>query len=100
MKRTKKGNIEEVFCGRYDNELPLPPLTAVQRESYAKFLQHDIMPEEREMEGLQLLFTKAFPIVSNNKKLEMHFVHYSFGASYVLPRRLHSSMVYLGAPKE
>ena len=80
MKRTKKGNIEEVFCGRYDNELPLPPLTAVQRESYAKFLQHDIMPEEREMEGLQLLFTKAFPIVSNNKKLEMHFVHYSFGA--------------------
>ena len=79
MKRTKKGNIEEVYCGKF-GEFPLPPLTAVQRESYAKFLQQDKMPEEREQEGLQLLFSKAFPIISNNKKLEMHFVHYSFGA--------------------
>ena len=79
MKRTKKGNIEEVYCGKF-GEFPLPPLTAVQRESYAQFLQQDKMPEERKQEGLQQLFTKAFPIESNNKKLRMEFVHYSFGA--------------------
>ena len=44
MKRTKKGNIEEVYCGKF-GEFPLPPLTAVQRESYAQFLQQDKMPE-------------------------------------------------------
>ncbi len=88
MKRIKKGNIEEVTFGQFaecpmpgqSGEFPLPPLTAVQCDSYAKFLQQDKMPEERKPEGLQLLFTKAFPIISNNKKLEMHFVHYSFGA--------------------
>ena len=79
MKRTKKGNIEEVYCGKF-GEFPLPPLTAVQRDSYAQFLQQDKMPEERKQEGLQQLFTKAFPIESNNKKLRMEFVHYSFGA--------------------
>ena len=79
MKRTKKGNIEEVYCGQF-GEFPLPPLTAVQRDSYAQFLQQDKMPEEREPIGLQLLFSKAFPIISNNKKLEMDFEHYSFGA--------------------
>lgn len=39
----------------------------------------DKLPEERENIGLQALFQEFFPISSTTKKLEMHFVHYSFG---------------------
>lgn len=39
----------------------------------------DKLPEERTNVGLQSLFNEIFPISSTSKKLEMHFVHYSFG---------------------
>jgi len=57
----------------------LPSLTEVQRKSYDDFLQKDLLPEERKNKGLQALFNEIFPVVSTSKKLEMHFVHYSFG---------------------
>jgi len=59
--------------------VPLPSLTEVQRKSYNDFLQKDLLPEERKDLGLQSLFNEIFPVVSTSKKLEMHFVHYSFG---------------------
>ncbi len=59
--------------------VPLPSLTEVQRKSYDDFLQKDLLPEERTNKGLQSLFNEIFPVVSTSKKLEMHFVHYSFG---------------------
>ena len=59
--------------------VPLPSLTEVQRKSYDDFLQKDLLPEERKNKGLQSLFNEIFPVVSTSKKLEMHFVHYSFG---------------------
>ncbi len=59
--------------------VPLPALTEVQRKSYDEFLQKDLLPEERINVGLQALFNEIFPIVSQTRKLEMHFVHYSFG---------------------
>ncbi|RLD10288.1 MAG: DNA-directed RNA polymerase subunit beta [Chlamydiae bacterium] len=59
--------------------VPLPSLTEVQRKSYDDFLQKDLLPEERKDIGLQSLFNEIFPVVSTSKKLEMHFVHYSFG---------------------
>ena len=59
--------------------VPLPSLTEVQRKSYADFLQKELLPEERKNKGLQALFNEIFPVVSTSKKLEMHFVHYSFG---------------------
>ncbi len=59
--------------------VPLPSLTEVQRKSYDDFLQKELLPEERKDKGLQALFNEIFPVVSTSKKLEMHFVHYSFG---------------------
>jgi len=57
----------------------LPSLTEIQKKSYDDFLQKDFLPEERKNVGLQSLFAEIFPVVSITKKLEMHFVHYSFG---------------------
>jgi len=59
--------------------VPLPSLTEIQKKSYDDFLQKDFLPEERRNIGLQSLFNEIFPVVSITKKLEMHFVHYSFG---------------------
>jgi DNA-directed RNA polymerase subunit beta len=65
--------------GKLKDVVPLPPLTEVQRKSYEEFLQKDLLPEERRNVGLQSLFNEIFPVVSVSRKLEMHFVHYSFG---------------------
>ena len=62
-------------------KVALPRLTAVQRDSYERFLQKDVLPQNRQQDGLQQLFTKAFPILSNNKRLEMDLVHYFFGSA-------------------
>ncbi|NLF40111.1 DNA-directed RNA polymerase subunit beta, partial [bacterium] len=59
--------------------VPLPPLTDIQRRAYEAFLQKDVLPEERTEVGLQALFKEIFPVASASKKLEMQFVHYSFG---------------------
>ncbi len=67
------------YYGKLKDVVPLPPLTEVQRKSYEEFLQRDLLPEERKSIGLQALFNEIFPVVSISRKLEMHFVHYSFG---------------------
>ncbi|KAF0239797.1 MAG: DNA-directed RNA polymerase subunit beta, partial [bacterium] len=40
----------------------IPNLIEIQRESYNRFLQMDLLPEERENAGLQAVFRSVFPI--------------------------------------
>jgi len=68
-----------ISYAKLPDAVPLPALTEVQRKSYDEFLQKDVLPEQRINVGLQSLFNEIFPIVSQTRKLEMHFVHYSFG---------------------
>ena len=41
--------------------MALPNLIDVQRKSYERFLQMNLLPEEREDTGLQSVFTSVFP---------------------------------------
>ena len=41
--------------------MDLPNLIDVQRRSYERFLQMNLLPEEREESGLQAVFTSVFP---------------------------------------
>ena len=40
---------------------PIPNLLEVQKKSYQRFLQMDLLPSEREGVGLQSVFSSVFP---------------------------------------
>ena len=57
--------------------LNLPYLIEIQRESYAKFLQANVLPEERTLTGLQGVFDSVFPIQDYNKTCDLVFQGYT-----------------------
>ena len=42
--------------------IEIPNLINIQKQSYEKFLQADVLPEKREDVGLQAVFKSVFPI--------------------------------------
>src|SRR5271166_955580 len=69
---------------RYDfskirTSIPIPNLIEVQKNSYEKFLQMDLLPNEREDIGLQTVFTSVFPISDFRGVSQLEFVDYSIG---------------------
>ncbi|MGE5176910.1 MAG: hypothetical protein ACM3JJ_11105, partial [Hyphomicrobiales bacterium] len=59
--------------------MDLPNLIDVQRRSYERFLQMNLLPEEREESGLQSVFTSVFPFTDFRGACELQFVRYSIG---------------------
>jgi DNA-directed RNA polymerase subunit beta len=59
--------------------LPIPNLIDVQRRSYERFLQMNLLPEERESHGLQAVFTSIFPFSDFRETCSLDFVKYSIG---------------------
>lgn len=66
--------------GRIPSVAPMPNLIEVQKSSYAKFLQMEILPEQRAVTGLQEVFTSAFPIRDFSGRGELEFIRYEFEA--------------------
>ena len=59
--------------------VPIPNLIEIQRESYNRFLQMDLLPEERENTGLQSVFKSVFPISDFRETATLDFVEYQIG---------------------
>src|SRR5215472_8180405 len=59
--------------------IQIPNLIEVQRRSYERFLQMDKLPQEREDNGLQSVFTSVFPITDFRNVSELEFVDYAIG---------------------
>ncbi|HYM61447.1 MAG TPA: DNA-directed RNA polymerase subunit beta [Thermoanaerobaculia bacterium] len=59
--------------------MALPNLIDVQRKSYERFLQMNLLPEEREDTGLQSVFTSVFPFSDFRETCSLDFVKYSIG---------------------
>jgi DNA-directed RNA polymerase subunit beta len=57
----------------------IPNLIEIQRDSYNRFLQMDLLPEERESAGLQAVFRSVFPISDFRGTAEIDFVEYQIG---------------------
>ena len=71
LERKDYSKIQTVF--------PLPVLLAVQKESYAKFLQMELLPDERNAIGLQSAFKEIFPVSDFKETTELDFISYSIG---------------------
>ncbi|HMF57202.1 MAG TPA: hypothetical protein VK619_12745, partial [Pyrinomonadaceae bacterium] len=57
----------------------IPNLIEIQRESYNRFLQMDLLPEERSNIGLQAVFRSVFPIEDFRRTATLDFVEYQIG---------------------
>ncbi|HEY0408559.1 MAG TPA: hypothetical protein VGC89_22685, partial [Pyrinomonadaceae bacterium] len=57
----------------------IPNLIEIQRESYNRFLQMDLLSEERENTGLQAVFKSVFPISDFRGTATLDFVEFQIG---------------------
>jgi DNA-directed RNA polymerase subunit beta len=65
--------------GRFGDAVEVPPLTEVQTESYKRFLQQDVPPDQRTATGLEGVLREIFPIISYDQKLSLEYVKYELG---------------------
>jgi DNA-directed RNA polymerase subunit beta len=70
---------ERVDFSRIRTSIPIPNLIEVQKKSYERFLQMDLLPDERDDAGLQSVFKSVFPIQDFRGLSELAFVDYSIG---------------------
>jgi len=73
------GNGQRRDFSRIATTLPIPNLIDVQRRSYERFLQMNLLPEERANHGLQQVFTSIFPFSDFRETCSLDFVKYSIG---------------------
>src|SRR3954454_23376534 len=70
---------ERVDFSKIKTSIPIPNLIEVQKRSYERFLQMDLLPNEREDIGLQTVFMSVFPISDFRGVSTLEFVDYSIG---------------------
>src|ERR1700694_1448609 len=78
MENLAKGATRErVDFSRIKTSIPIPNLIEVQKKSYERFLQMDLLPREREDTGLQSVFNSVFPISDFRGLSQLEFVNYA-----------------------
>jgi len=75
---TEKKRIRKDF-GKLQQVMELPPLLAIQLDSYRKFTQLGVSASERSDTGLDAAFKSVFPIVSFSGNAALEYVDYSLG---------------------
>jgi len=81
--------------GKIPQIVEIPDLIGVQRESYSRFLQMDIPPDEREDMGLQSVFKSVFPIKDFTGSASLEFVSYRFAeVKHSVEECIHRGMTY------
>jgi DNA-directed RNA polymerase subunit beta len=70
---------ERVDFSKIFTTAQIPNLIEVQRESYNRFLQMDLIPEERDNVGLQSVFQSIFPVSDFRETAMLEFVEYQIG---------------------
>ncbi|MCK9468802.1 MAG: DNA-directed RNA polymerase subunit beta [Porticoccaceae bacterium] len=75
---TEKKRIRKDF-GKLQQVMELPPLLAIQLDSYRKFTQLGVPASERLEAGLHAAFKSVFPIVSFSGNAALEYVDYTLG---------------------
>jgi DNA-directed RNA polymerase subunit beta len=81
--------------GKIEKIIDIPNLIEIQKQSYERFLQNDVSPEQRKDTGLQGAFKSVFPISDFSGSSSLEFVKYSFEpAKYSEEECLNKGMTY------
>src|SRR5271157_3665548 len=70
---------QRINFSKIQTVIKIPNLIEVQRRSYERFLQMNLLPSEREDVGLQAVFNSVFPITDFRGIAQLDFVDYSIG---------------------
>src|SRR6266576_2763728 len=70
---------ERLDFSKIQSSIQIPNLIEVQKKSYQRFLQMDLLPSEREDGGLQSVFSSVFPVQDFRGLSQLDFVDYSIG---------------------
>src|SRR5580698_4565197 len=70
---------ERVDFSKIRTTIPIPNLIEVQKKSYERFLQMDLLPSERDDTGLESVFKSVFPISDFRGLSQLEFVDYAIG---------------------
>jgi DNA-directed RNA polymerase subunit beta len=73
------GNDSRIDFSKISTSIPIPNLIDVQKRSYDKFLQLNLLSSEREDFGLKAVFNSVFPITNFKGTCSLEFVDYSIG---------------------
>jgi len=81
--------------GKIKQIVDIPNLIEMQRQSYERFLQKDVDPDERVDKGLQGVFKGVFPIRDFSGTASLEFVRYEVGGiKYYVDECLQRGMTY------
>ncbi len=83
---------------RVGDALPIPDLIGLQTRSYARFLQKDVAPPEREVHGLEALMREMFPIESYDGNLALQYIGYDLGKPRYTPDECRELRLTFGMP--
>jgi DNA-directed RNA polymerase subunit beta len=76
--KKSNGRVRQDFA-RIPTIIDLPNLIETQQKSYARFLQHERPPLDREDRGLEAVFHSVFPMSDFNGMASLEYVGYEIG---------------------
>ena len=65
--------------GKIETPIGVPHLLKIQLDSYERFLQREVPPDQRKNEGLEAVFRSVFPISDFSGSSTLEYVHYRLG---------------------
>src|SRR5712664_1870580 len=79
MHTPENGARERHDFSKIKTSIPIPNLIEVQKKSYERFLQMNLLPQERDDTGLESVFKSVFPISDFRGLSQLEFVDYAIG---------------------
>ncbi|HCF95312.1 MAG: DNA-directed RNA polymerase subunit beta [Verrucomicrobiota bacterium] len=70
---------ERINFGKLAEVIDPPNMIEIQVNSYKEFLQLDVPPSKRELQGLEVVFREVFPIESYDGSCVLDYVRYDIG---------------------
>ena len=84
--------------GRISEVAEIPPLSELQQNSYARFLQADVPQADKEPMGLEGLLREIFPVVSYDESMRMEYMSYDLGRPRYTPDECRQLRLTYGRP--
>ncbi|MHC4885514.1 MAG: DNA-directed RNA polymerase subunit beta, partial [Planctomycetota bacterium] len=77
--------MEVRYYGKAYQSADVPDLTLTQKKFFSDLLQADCPPDERSMDGLELVFSEVFPIESYDGKSSLEYLGYDLSCPRYTP---------------
>ena len=84
--------------GRVSDAVKIPDLVAIQKKSYERFLQKDVLPTKRKRLGLEALFREVFPVESYDKSMCLEYLYYELEKPRYAPTECRQLRLTYGYP--